>query len=82
MSGRGFLPYGRQSVDEADIAAVADVLRSDWLTTGPLVECFEQAFAEKLGAPHAVACANGTAALHLASTSLSATRRPPHCGAG
>ena len=61
-----FLPYGRQCVDEDDIAAVADVLRSDWLTTGPAVERFETALAATCGAGHAIACSNGTAALHLA----------------
>jgi perosamine synthetase len=59
-----FLPYGRQSVDEADIAAVAEVLRSDWLTTGPKVAEFEQAFAARVGAAHAVSFTSGTAALH------------------
>ena len=43
------LPYGRQSVDEADIQAVVDVLRSDWLTTGPKVEEFEEVFAARVG---------------------------------
>jgi UDP-4-amino-4,6-dideoxy-N-acetyl-beta-L-altrosamine transaminase len=65
-----FLPYGRQSIDEDDIAAVAQALRSDYLTTGPRVEAFEQAFAAKVGAAHAVACANGTAALHMATIAL------------
>jgi dTDP-4-amino-4,6-dideoxygalactose transaminase len=65
-----FLPYGRQSIDEADIAAVADVLRSDYLTTGPAVEAFEAAFEAVVSAPHAIACANGTAALHLAMMAL------------
>ena len=60
-----FIPYGRQVVEEEDIAAVAEVLRSDWLTTGPLVERFEQAFAAYVGARHAVAASSGTAALHL-----------------
>lgn len=60
------LPYGRQSVDEDDIAAVAAVLRSDFLTTGPEVARFEAAFADVVGARHAVACNSGTAALHLA----------------
>lgn len=60
------LPYGRQSVDEEDIAAVAAVLRSDFLTTGPQVARFEAAFAEAVGARHAVVCNSGTAALHLA----------------
>ncbi|ESQ85817.1 flagellin modification protein FlmB [Asticcacaulis sp. AC466] len=61
-----FLPYGRQSISEADIAAVADALRSDFLTTGPLVERFEKALAEAVGAAEAVVVSNGTAALHLA----------------
>ncbi len=60
------LPYGRQSVDDRDIAAVVRTLRSDWLTTGPTVVDFEQAFAETVGARHAVAVSSGTAALHAA----------------
>jgi perosamine synthetase len=63
---RQMLPYGRQSMDEDDIAAVVDVLRSDWLTTGPKVAEFEQAFAQFTGAREAVAVSNGTAALHAA----------------
>lgn len=70
MPAERFLPYGRQSVDESDIAAVVDVLRSDWLTTGPAVEAFETAFAEQVEADAAVTCANGTAALHLAAMAL------------
>jgi UDP-N-acetylglucosamine 4,6-dehydratase/5-epimerase len=62
-----FLPYGRQSVDEADIQAVVDVLRSDWLTTGPKVGEFEEAFASRVGAAHAVSFSSGTAALHAAA---------------
>lgn len=58
------LPYGRQSVDEADIQAVVEVLRSDWLTTGPKVAEFEEAFAAQVGAAHAVSFSSGTAALH------------------
>jgi perosamine synthetase len=58
------LPYGRQSVDEADIQVVVDVLRSDWLTTGPKVAEFEDAFAARVGAAHAVSFSSGTAALH------------------
>ena len=58
------IPYGRQWVDEEDIQAVADILRSDWLTTGPTVEAFERSVAEFVGAQYAVAVANGTAALH------------------
>jgi UDP-4-amino-4,6-dideoxy-N-acetyl-beta-L-altrosamine transaminase len=66
----GFLPYGRQSIDDDDIAAVTEALKADFLTTGPRVEAFEAAFAEAVGAPHAVACSNGTAALHLAMLAL------------
>lgn len=66
----GFLPYGRQTIEEDDIAAVARALRADFLTTGPTVDAFEAAFAETVGARHAVACANGTAALHLAMLAL------------
>jgi perosamine synthetase len=64
------LPYGRQFIDEDDIAAVVEVLRSEWLTTGPKVEEFERAFAEFTGAGHAVAVSNGTAALHAAMDAL------------
>lgn len=59
------IPYGRHEIDESDIAAVVAVLRGDWLTTGPMVERFEAAFAAFTGASHAVAVSNGTAALHL-----------------
>jgi len=67
-----FLPYGRQTIEEDDVAAVAEALRADFLTTGPLVARFEAAFAARVGAKHAVACANGTAALHLAMLALGA----------
>ena len=60
------LPYGRQWLDEDDIAAVVEVLRSDWLTTGPKVAEFERAFADFVGTREAVAVSNGTAALHTA----------------
>jgi perosamine synthetase len=60
------IPYSRQEIDDDDVAAVVEVLRGDWLTTGPAVDRFEEAFAELVGAPHAVAVANGTAALHIA----------------
>ena len=62
-----FLPYGRQSVDEADVQAVVNVLRSEWLTTGPKVGEFEEAFALRVGAEHAVSFSSGTAALHAAA---------------
>jgi perosamine synthetase len=61
------LPYGRQSISEEDIQAVTDVLRSDWLTTGPKVAEFEEAFAAWVGAKHAVSFSSGTAALHGAA---------------
>lgn len=61
------LPYGRQTIDDADVAAVVATLRSDWLTTGPAVAEFERRFAEVVGARHAVAVSSGTAALHAAA---------------
>jgi len=61
------LPYGHQCIDEGDIKAVVDVLRSDWLTTGPKVAEFEKRFAEMVGAKYAVAVNSGTAALHAAA---------------
>lgn len=64
------LPYGRQVIEEDDIEAVAQALRSDYLTTGPRVAEFEIALAGATGAKHAVACSNGTAALHLATRAL------------
>jgi UDP-4-amino-4,6-dideoxy-N-acetyl-beta-L-altrosamine transaminase len=64
------IPYGRQDIGEAEIAAVADVLRSDWLTQGPTIERFERAMADYCGARYAVAVSNGTAALHLACLAL------------
>jgi len=64
------IPYGRQDIDQADIEAVVAALRSDWLTTGPAVERFEQAVARRCGAAHAVAVANGTVSLHLACRAL------------
>lgn len=60
------IPYGKQSISEADIRAVVDALSSDFLTTGPRVAEFEAKFASFVGAKHAVAVCNATAALHLA----------------
>ncbi|HIC80723.1 MAG TPA: UDP-4-amino-4,6-dideoxy-N-acetyl-beta-L-altrosamine transaminase [Kiloniellaceae bacterium] len=65
-----FLPYGRQQIEDDDIAAVVEVLRSDFLTTGPAVAAFEAALCDATAARHAVACANGTAALHIAALAL------------
>jgi len=64
------LPYGHQFVDEYDVKAVVEVLRSDWLTTGPKVVEFEKTFADFVGAKEAVAVSNGTAALHSAMFAL------------
>lgn len=60
------IPYARQLLDDDDVAAVVEVLRGDWLTQGPAVGAFEAALAEAVEAPHAVAFASGTAALHAA----------------
>lgn len=60
------IPYGRQSLDQADIDAVVEVLESDWLTQGPTLERFEVAVAERCEAAFAVAVCNATAALHIA----------------
>lgn len=64
------IPYGRQFIDEDDINEVVEVLRSDFLTTGPKVAEFESLLCQKTGAKYAVTVANGTAALHLASLVL------------
>ncbi|MGB3945595.1 MAG: aminotransferase class I/II-fold pyridoxal phosphate-dependent enzyme, partial [Candidatus Saccharimonadales bacterium] len=58
------LPYGHQSVDEDDIQAVVETLRSDWITTGPKVTEFERAFADRVGSEYAASFSSGTAALH------------------
>ena len=64
------IPYGRHIIDEDDIRAVAEVLRSGWLTTGPKVQEFEQLFAKRVGAKEGVAISSGTAALHAAMYAL------------
>ena len=70
-----FIPYGRQWVDEEDIRAVADVLRSSWLTTGPLVERCEEALAAKVGARFCGAFSSGTAAFQHSHFSSHDRRR-------
>lgn len=67
MTADKFLPYGRHTIDDDDIAAVVDVLKNGMLTCGPQVEKFESTFAQYIGAQHAVVCSNGTAALHMAA---------------
>jgi len=64
------IPYGKQYIDENDINAVVETLKSDYLTTGPKVKEFEDALAKKLGFKYVVAVSNGTAALHIASIVL------------
>ncbi len=66
MSPNKKIPYGRHSIDQEDIQAVVEVLKSDWLTTGPLIDQFEKVFSEFVGAKYAVAVNSGTAALHAA----------------
>jgi UDP-4-amino-4,6-dideoxy-N-acetyl-beta-L-altrosamine transaminase len=64
------IPYGRQNITDEDIQAVVEVLKSDFLTQGPTIKLFEEAFAEYVGAKYAVAVSNGTAALHLNTLAL------------
>lgn len=64
------IPYGKQDITDQDVAAVVEALKSDYLTTGPRVDEFEQKFAAYIGAKYAVAVANGTAALHLCALAL------------
>jgi UDP-4-amino-4,6-dideoxy-N-acetyl-beta-L-altrosamine transaminase len=64
------IPYGHQDISEADIQAVVEVLRSDWLTQGPAVPAFESVLGERCGARHAIAVNSGTSALHLACLAL------------
>lgn len=65
-----FIPYGHQDISDADVQAVVEVLRSDWLTQGPSGPRFANAVAERCGARHGIAVANATAALHLACLAL------------
>ncbi|MCL5267409.1 MAG: UDP-4-amino-4,6-dideoxy-N-acetyl-beta-L-altrosamine transaminase [Bacteroidetes bacterium] len=65
-----FYSYGKQTIDESDISSVVEVLRSDWLTQGPLVLQFEEELAKKFGSRYASVVSNGTAGLHLIGTAL------------
>lgn len=67
---RNIIPYGKQSISDEDIAAVIEVLKSDFITQGPVIEQFEKAFAQYLGSKYAVAVSSGTAALHLTALAL------------
>lgn len=64
------IPYGRHNIDQADIDAVIDVLKSDWLTCGPVVDRFEDELSKTVGAKFSISCSNGTTALHLALLAL------------
>ena len=72
MSDKQIIPYGRQNITPEDIQEVSRVLQSDYLTQGPEIPRFEQAFADYVGAKYAVAVSNGTAALHLCAMALNA----------
>ena len=61
------IPYGKHHIDEDDIEAVVDILRSSFLTQGPAIEAFENSVAEYVGVKYAVAVSSGTSALHLAA---------------
>ena len=63
------IPYGKQHINEDDIRAVTEVLRSDWLTQGPAIERFENAVADYCGARYAIAVNSATSALHIACIS-------------
>ena len=65
-----FIPYGRQSITQTDIAAVVEVLQSDWITQGPMIPAFEQAVATICGVNHGVAVNSATSALHVACLAL------------
>lgn len=70
MSRDRVIPYGRQSINDADVAAVEEVLRSDYLTQGPTIPRFERALADFVGAPHVVVVNSATSALHIACAAL------------
>ena len=65
-----YIPYGKQNISEEDIQSVVDVLKSDWLTQGPVVPSFESAIADLVGCRHAVAANSATSSLHLACKAL------------
>ena len=64
------IPYGRQTIEDEDLSALASVLKGDWLTTGPKVPEFEQGLARFTGGGDAIAVNSGTAALHCAAATL------------
>ena len=70
-----FLPYSRQNIDKLDIKKIINVLKSDFITQGPNIIDFEKDFAKYVGAKYAVACATGTAALHLSCLALGINKK-------
>lgn len=74
MIYNSIIPYGRQNITSEDIKAVVDALQSDYLTQGPKIQEFENAFAEYVGSKFAVAVSNGTAALHLCTLALGVSK--------
>ena len=73
VAGRAVLPYGRQSIEADDVAAIVEAAQAPFITQGPQVAAFERALAEWCGAPYAVAVSSGTAALHLAALAAGVT---------
>ena len=65
-----YIPYGQQAIDEKDIQEVINVLKSDWITQGPMIKNFEEGVANYCGAKYGVAVSSATAALHLACLAL------------
>lgn len=76
MTHNSNVPYGRQWIDESDIAAVTRVLSGDWLTTGPAVDAFEQALAKVAAVDRAIVVNSGSAALHVAYFAARAVSLP------
>ncbi len=70
MNSKITIPYGRQSIDNSDIESVVEILKSDWLTTGPEVEKFEHAFSNFANSKYSIVVSNGTAALHCAMAAI------------
>ncbi len=71
MSGsKPIIPYGKQEISDQDVQALVEAVRSEYLTQGPGVDSFEKAICKQVGAPHAIAVTNGTAALHLCAMAL------------
>ena len=64
------IPYGKQEINQSDIDSVVEVLKSDFLTTGPKIKEFEEKFANYVGSKYSIAVSNGTAALHLSALAL------------